>query len=105
MTTLEGKVVQDADRLDALGAIGIARAFSYGGFMRQEIYDPSLRPINHRSFEEYRNSKSSTINHFYEKLLLLKDLMNTGTGKRMAQARTEFMQEFLARFYEEWKGG
>ena len=104
MPSLEGMVVQDADRLDALGAIGIARAFSYGGFKGQEIHDPAMQPMDHRTFEEYKNTKGSTINHFYEKLLLLEDRMNTPTGKRMARARTQFMEDFLARFFEEWQG-
>ena len=104
MPSLEGMVVQDADRLDALGAIGIARAFSYGGFKGQDIHDPSLQPMDHQTFEEYKNNKGSTINHFYEKLLLLEDRMNTSTGKKMARARTQFMEDFLARFLEEWRG-
>lgn len=104
MKTLEGMIVQDADRLDALGAVGIARAFSYGGFKRQVLFDPSIKPQYHQSFEQYRKSAGSTISHFYEKLLLLKDEMNTETGRRIAEARTAFMEVFLVRFQEEWQG-
>lgn len=104
MSTLEGMVVQDADRLDAIGAIGIARTFAYGGHRGQEIYNPDIGPEWHDSFEEYQNCKGSTINHFYEKLLLLRDLMNTETARRIAVERHRYMEQFLDRFYKEWDG-
>ncbi|MFK7783172.1 HD domain-containing protein [Psychroserpens sp.] len=100
----ELNVVQDADRLDALGAIGIARTFNYGGFKNHKLYDPEIPPKLNMSKEEYKNSKAPTINHFYEKLLLLKDRMNTKTGKQIALRRHEYMEDFLQQFYEEWNG-
>jgi len=102
--TAEGKIVQDADRLDALGAIGVARAFAYGGKKGQPIHDPSVEPCLHESFAAYRNHAGTSINHFYEKLLLLRDLMNTREGRRLALVRHRFMEEFLARFRHEWEG-
>ena len=97
-------VVQDADRLDAMGAIGIARAFNYGGFKNRELYNPGIKPDMHMTKETYRNSTAPTINHFYEKLLLLKDRMNTETGRQMAEQRHQFMLHYLSRFYDEWDG-
>ncbi len=104
MHSLEGKVVQDADRLDAMGAIGIARAFSYGGFKNRELYNPNLPPTLHSSFEAYKKDKGHTINHFYEKLFLLKDRMNTESGKVMAEKRHQFMAEYVQQFLQEWDG-
>ncbi len=100
----ELEIVQDADRLDAIGAIGIARTFNYGGFKNRVIYDPNIPPKMNMSKEEYKNSESPTLNHFYEKLLLLKDKINTKTGKKIAQKRHDFMVTFLSRFYSEWDG-
>jgi uncharacterized protein len=104
VSSIESAVVQDADRLDAIGAIGIARTFAYGGSRNQPIYDPDLKPVAHQDFEAYAKTRTSTINHFYEKLLLLKDRINTDSGKRMAEERNRFMQEYLDRFMEEWEG-
>lgn len=100
--TKELQVIQDADRLDAIGAIGIARAFNYGGFKNRVLYDPSIKPNLNQTKEEYKKGKAPTINHFYEKLFLLKDKMNTETGKTMAQERHEYMEYFLKQFYKEW---
>ena len=102
--TREGMVVQDADRLDALGAIGVARAFAYGGYKQRLLHDPDVPPVQHDSFEQYKASQGPTVNHFYEKLLLLKDRMNTATGQRMAERRHAILAEFLREFLAEWEG-
>ncbi len=104
VSSQEGVVVQDADRLDALGAMGIARCFAYGGYRGRPLYDPTIKPQVHQSFAQYKNSESTSINHFYEKLLLLKSRMHTKTGKQIAAGRHRFIQEFLARFFQEWEG-
>ena len=102
--SLELDIVQDADRLDAMGAIGIARTFNYGGFKNREMYNPAIKPNLNMSKEEYKQSSAPTLNHFYEKLLLLKDRMNTKTGRQLAEHRHRFMQEYLNEFYDEWDG-
>lgn len=104
MKTKEGMIVQDADRLDAIGAIGIARTFAYGGYKSRELYNPTIKPKLHKTFEQYKANTEPTINHFYEKLLLLKDLMNTKTAKKIAEARHKYMEDYLERFYKEWEG-
>lgn len=103
-TSKEMQIVQDADRLDAIGAIGIARAFTYGGFKNRVLYDPSIKPEEHLSKESYKNTTAPTINHFYEKLLLLKERMNTAAGKKIAAKRHQFMLDYLDQFYSEWEG-
>lgn len=102
--SIELDIIQDADRLDAIGAIGIARTFNYGGFKGRPLYDPSVEPNLKMTKEEYKASNAPTINHFYEKLLLLKDRMNTKTGRRIAAERHRFMEKFLEQFYAEWEG-
>ena len=103
-TSKELEIVQDADRLDALGAIGIARCFNYGGFKNRALFNPEIPPKMNMTKDEYKNSDSPTINHFYEKLLLLKDKMNTQTGKKIAINRHQYMITFLSQFYAEWEG-
>ena len=103
-TSLEMKIVQDADRLDAIGAIGIARAFTYGGFKNRTLYDPAIKPVVEHTKDSYKNTTAPTINHFYEKLLLLKEMMNTETGKNIADQRHNFMLTYLDQFYKEWEG-
>jgi uncharacterized protein len=102
--SVELDIVQDADRLDAIGAIGIARTFNYGGFKNRPLYNPNIAPNLRMSKEEYKNNEAPTLNHFYEKLLLLKDKMNTETGKQIAQERHRYMEGFLSQFYAEWDG-
>ena len=104
-TSVELQIVQDADRLDALGAIGIARTFNYGGFKNRQLYNPEIQPDLKMTKEQYKNNDAPTINHFYEKLLLLKDKMNTATAKKMAQQRHNYMEGFLKQFFYEWNGG
>ncbi|MDX6190399.1 HD domain-containing protein [Flavobacterium sp. FlaQc-52] len=103
-SSIELDIVQDADRLDAIGAIGVARAFNYGGFKNRALYNPEIAPVTNMTKEEYKNNNAPTINHFYEKLLLLKDKMNTETGKQIAAERHHFMELFLSQFYAEWEG-
>ncbi len=103
-TSAELDIIQDADRLDAIGAVGIARCFNYGGFKNRGLYDPEIKPNLNMSKEEYKNSTAPTINHFYEKLLLLKNTMNTKTGKNLANKRHAYMQDYLDQFYAEWHG-
>lgn len=102
MRTLEGKCVQDADRLDAMGAIGIARCFAYGGHAGRLMYDPAVPPVMHATAEAYKAAKGTSLNHFYEKLFLLKERMNTPSGRSLAEERHRFMEEFVARFLDEW---
>ena len=104
MISTEGKIVQDADRLDAIGAIGVGRTFAFGGKFGNEMYNPEIDVKMHQNFDEYKNKKGTTINHFYEKLLLLKDRMNTNTAKQIAETRHDYMQNFLNQFMDEWDG-
>jgi uncharacterized protein len=104
ISSIEFQIVQDADRIDAIGAIGIARAFNYGGYKNRALYDPGIPVVEYKTMEEYKNSPAPTLNHFYEKLFLLKDLMNTETGKKIAMDRHEYMEDFVARFKSEWEG-
>lgn len=103
-TSPELEVVQDADRLDAIGAVGIARCFNYGGFKNRSLYNPKISPKLNQTKDEYKNSNAPTINHFYEKLLLLKDKMNTVSGRKIAESRHQYMENFLQQFYNEWDG-
>ena len=104
ISSIEFRIVQDADRIDAIGAIGIARAFNYGGFKNRELHDPEKPIQEYNTIEAYKKSDAPTINHFYEKLFLLKDMMNTDTGKAMAEGRHTYMEEFVKRFLGEWEG-
>ena len=101
-TSTELDIIQDADRLDALGAIGIARTFNYGGYKGRALYDPAIKPNLRMTKQEYKDSTAPTVNHFYEKLFLLKDRMNTSTGRKLAEDRHKYMEEFLEQFYKEW---
>ena len=102
MASLEGRCVQDADRLDALGAIGIARCFAYGGHAGRLIHDPAVKPVLHASAEAYKTAQGTSLNHFYEKLLLLRDRMHTDSGRRLAEERHRYLEDFVARFLAEW---
>ena len=102
MRSLEGKCVQDADRLDAIGAIGIARCFAYGGHAGRLIYDPAVPPLMHQTAEAYKTAKGTSLNHFYEKLFLLKDRMNTPTGRALAEVRHQYLEDFVSQFLKEW---
>jgi len=104
VTSIEAAIVRDADRLDAIGAVGIARAFAYGGSNGRLLYDPDVPPAKHPDFDSYKKNQSSTINHFYEKLLLLKGMMVTATGKMMAEERHKYMEAYLLQFFGEWNG-
>lgn len=104
LKSLEAKIIQDADRLDAIGAIGIARTFAFGGKKGQPLYDPNLTTRSKLTMEEYRNGKSSSVHHFYEKLFKLKELMNTDAAKQIAEKRHRFMKDYLEQFYNEWNG-
>ena len=102
--TIEGKCVQDADRLDALGAVGIARTFAYGGSHNRIIYDPDIKPTADMNAEKYQNHISTSVNHFYEKLFNLKDLMNTDTAKKLAEQREDYMKAYISELLDEWDG-